>query len=70
MKVLVFSAAKLRRLRARHGMTQSELSRLAGLHVNTVNDIESGRTREPSVNKVNRLAAALGVTVESLCRKG
>jgi transcriptional regulator with XRE-family HTH domain len=51
-------------------MTQSELSRLAGLHVNTVNDIESGRTREPSVNKVNRLAAALGVTVESLCRKG
>src|SRR2546429_8490937 len=51
----------LRARRLSRGLTQEELSRLAGVSVRAVRDIERGRVRRPRKDSVRRLAAAVGL---------
>jgi transcriptional regulator with XRE-family HTH domain len=47
-------------------LTQEELARLADVKLDTVRAIEQGRTRNPGLFTVLRLADELGVTLDSL----
>lgn len=58
----------LKRLRERRGWTKAELARRAGMHSSTVGLIESDRLR-PYPSQLERLAAALGVTLVVLGRR-
>src|SRR5690349_23846357 len=51
----------LRARRLSRGLTQEELSRLAGVSVRAVRDIERGRVRRPRKDSIRRLAAAVGL---------
>ncbi len=54
--------ARLRELRRRGGLSQEELAGRAHLHWTYLSDLERGR-QTPTVDVVNRLARALGVTL-------
>src|SRR5439155_1736376 len=56
----------LRARRLSRGLTQEELSRLAGVSVRAVRDIERGRVRRPRKDSVRRLAAAVGLDPTAL----
>lgn len=59
-------AANLRRLREAAGLSLAELGRRAGMSASGVRGIETRPEREPFLFYVERLAAALGVTVQEL----
>lgn len=59
----------IRELRQKHGWSQSELARRAGVKQGVLSCIESGRTKNPRVDTLSAIAAALGVPVERLIRK-
>lgn len=46
------------------GMTAAELSRRSGVPQSTITEMLKGRTREPSFSRANRLARALGTTLD------
>ena len=54
-------AAKAARIR--RGMTIKELSRLSGIHVNTIIDFEKDRIYV-KINTAECLATALGITID------
>jgi len=49
----------LRELRAKRGLTQHALAKLAGLNVSTIVDFEAGVDRSPTAETLDRLADAL-----------
>jgi transcriptional regulator with XRE-family HTH domain len=55
----------IRQFRGARHMTQQHLANLAGVHVQTVSDIERGK-HHPSDETMDSLAAALGVTPSHL----
>ncbi|MGH2370893.1 MAG: helix-turn-helix domain-containing protein [Chloroflexota bacterium] len=57
------SVPALRRLRRLRGMTQQELAAAAGVHVDTIHDLERGAAREPRPTTMRRIAQALGVGI-------
>lgn len=54
--------------RVNAGLSQEELSQLAQLSVRALRNLESGRTRFPRRDSINRLAAALSITGSDLER--
>lgn len=56
---------RLRELRRQSGVSQEKLADLAGLHRTYVSSIERGE-RNVSLVNIERLAAALGVTMAEL----
>jgi len=58
--------AKLSRLRNEGGFSYSAVARWIGRSTNAVRDIEAGRTKEPSVTIVRKLAEAYHVTIDWL----
>jgi len=50
---------RIRSERERHGWSQAELARRAGMHNSTVNQIENGRML-PYPNQLAKIVAALG----------
>jgi transcriptional regulator with XRE-family HTH domain len=56
---------RIRDWRTRRGLTQEELAHRAGLDYSYINQIENGR-RNPSVQTIDRIARALGVTANDL----
>lgn len=56
---------QLRYLRNKKGLSQKELAVLTGLHQSQVSKIESGN-RKVTAEELQKLAAALGVTVAEL----
>jgi transcriptional regulator with XRE-family HTH domain len=61
-------AENLRKLREAKGLSQERLAELAGLHRTYVGSVERSE-RNISVDNMERLANALGVTVSSLLEK-
>lgn len=59
-------AQKLKKAREAIGWSQARLAREAGLPQQTVNHYETAH-REPSLSAAAALAAALGMTLDSLC---
>ena len=58
----------LQSLRAAAGLTQKQLAEAAGVNIRQIQKIEAGEIQNGNVTLQNaaRLAAALGVTIESL----
>jgi len=54
------------RHRARLGWSQNELARRAAVNHPTLHRIESGKSADPAVSTVARIARTLGVSVEEL----
>ena len=61
---------RVRKARVRKSLTQQELADLAGVHVNTIANLEDGTTRERPTKRgfatVEKVAAALGTTPQNL----
>lgn len=60
---------RVRKIRLQRGLTQAQLAERAGLSVDAVNRIESGR-RNPNLNTIERLADALGIGAADLLASG
>lgn len=56
----------VRTARQRLGLTQEQLAHRAGVSVGTVARLEQGITRRPRDDEFDRIAAALGTTIEAL----
>lgn len=59
-------ARRLREMRDRVGLSQSQLAERAGLNVSQVTNIEQGRTSDPRLSTLRALAGALGCSVDEL----
>lgn len=57
---------KIREYRNEKGWSQEELARRAEIPFTTLNKIESGVIKNPSIEKVAKIARALGVQIEKL----
>jgi len=62
-------ARNLRRLREERGLSQDRLSKLADVSHNTVIKIETGAIQSPTVDTAQKIARALGVTLDQLTRE-
>jgi transcriptional regulator with XRE-family HTH domain len=58
-------AANMKRLRRERGWSQEELAARAGLHRTFISQIERA-TKNPTLNVLEKVARALGVTVGKL----
>ena len=56
----------LKQKRLEKGLTQQELMQLSGVPQSIISDIENETTRNPRVETMRRLAAALNCTVDEL----
>ena len=54
--------------RAKKGLSQDKLSKLADVSFNTITKIESGATPNPTIDTVRKIADALGVSLDDLMR--
>lgn len=57
---------RLRELRTKQGLTQTELAKRAGWGKSRVCDLEAGRVPNPSLRTMRTIADALGVDVYDL----
>ena len=62
-------ARNLRRFRVAKAVSQEALAALAGLHRTYLGSVERGE-RNVSIDNIERLADALGVTVSELLKEG
>ena len=59
----------LRTIRKERGMTQGQLSEATGIHKITISKYESGKV-DPTLTSAERIATALGVTINDLSGGG
>ncbi len=64
---LIF-AGNLRRLRKLQGISQEKLAELADLHRTYIGSVERGE-RNITIDNMERLARALGVTIQALLER-
>lgn len=60
---IMFSGKKLKEIRKRKSLSQSQLAEKTGLHITTIGNYEINR-REPKATQLKRLADALRVKME------
>lgn len=65
-KYLPLIAKNIKKYRAKHGISQDKLSKLADITFHTIAKIESGATPNPGIETVMKIAKALDVTVNDL----
>ena len=68
-KTLLPIAKNIKRYRNKLGISQDKLSKLANVTLYTLTKIESGATSDPRIETVNRIANALGVSLDDLMNK-
>ena len=59
----------IRRIRKKKGISQDRLSKQADLALNTVVKIETGESPNPTVETLQKIANAFGVSVGNLFKK-
>ena len=59
----------IKRFRQDKGLSQDKLSKLADLSLNTVVKIELDESPNPTIETIQRIAKALGVSVDDLLKK-
>jgi len=62
-------AKNIKKYRAKLGISQDKLSKLAGITLHTITKIESGATPDPRIETVKKIAEALGVSIDDLMKK-
>jgi DNA-binding XRE family transcriptional regulator len=62
-------ARNIKKYRAKLGISQDKLSKLAGITLHTITKIESEATPDPRIETVKKIAGALGVTIDDLMKK-
>lgn len=68
-KKLSTIAKNIRLLRKEKGFSQDRLSKEAEVAYNTIVKIESGENPNPTVDTLERIANALGVSIEKLFKE-
>jgi transcriptional regulator with XRE-family HTH domain len=68
-KKLSTIAKNIRLLRKEKGFSQDRLSKEAEVAYNTIVKIESGENPNPTVDTLERIAKALGVSIEKLFKQ-
>jgi len=58
----------IKRLRAKKGISQDKLSKLADISHNTIIKIESGAIKSPTMDTAHKIAKALGVSLDDLIK--
>lgn len=61
-------ARNIKKYRAKLGISQDKLSKLADITFHTIAKIESGATPNPGIETVMRIAQALDITVNDLLK--
>ena len=61
-------AKNIKKYRAKIGISQDKLSKLAGMTLHTITKIESGATFDPRIETVKKIADALGVDIDDLMK--
>ncbi len=59
-------SGNIKKYRKQRGISQDQLSKLAGVTYNTITKIESGATKNPRVDTLRLIAKALNVKVDNL----
>ena len=59
----------IKRLRQEKGISQDRLSKLADISLNTVVKMELDQSPNPTLDTIQKLAKALGVTIDNLVSK-
>lgn len=62
-------SSNVRKIRKEKGMSQDRLSKEANLALNTIVKIETGESPNPTVETLEKIAKALGVSVGDLFKK-
>lgn len=62
-------AKNIKRLRKKLGISQDKLSKLANVSHNTIIKIESGGTQSPTIGTAQKIAKALGASLDELTKK-
>ncbi len=62
-------AKNIKKYRAKLGISQDKLSKLAGITLHTITKIESGATPDPRIETIKKIADALGVSIDDLMKK-
>ena len=62
-------AKNIKKYRAKLGISQDKLSKLAGITLHTITKIESGATPNPRIETVKKIADALDVSIDDLMKK-
>ena len=61
-------AKNIKKYRAKLGISQDKLSKLAGVTLHTLTKIETGSTPDPRIETLKRIAKGLGVSVDDLIK--
>ena len=61
-------ARNIKKYRAKLGISQDKLSKLAGVTLHTITKIESGATPDPRIETMAKIAKGLGVSIDDLMR--
>lgn len=59
---------KLKRYRKREKISQEALSKISNVTYSTIIKIESGVNKNPTIQTIQKIAKALGVTIDELLR--
>jgi len=62
------TAKNIKRLRKQRGLSQDKLSKLADISHNTIIKIESGAIQSPTMDTAQKIAKALGVSLDDLMK--
>ncbi|MFH1233696.1 MAG: helix-turn-helix transcriptional regulator [Patescibacteria group bacterium] len=58
----------IKKMRAKLGLTQDDLAKKADIKYITLMKVESGTLNKPSVQTMDKIAKALGVSIEDLIK--
>ena len=61
-------AKNIKKLRKQQGLSQDKLSKLADISHNTIIKIESGAIQSPTMGTAQKIAKALGVSLDDLMK--
>jgi len=59
----------IKKLRQERGISQDRLSKLADLSLNTIVNIEAGNNPNPTIETLQKIANALGVSLNKLIKE-
>ena len=61
----MFSSTKLSQIRKKQGLTQEEVARRSGLATATISKLEEGKSTDPKISTVLKLALALDCSLDA-----